>query len=199
VERCVPLLSWPSESSSYLSNATCILSSFVGSCKAFCKLPPFMDRVSYDVTSMRGAAKTYHGVLPPSAYLTIKAILGSGRTRAQTEESTENGLEVGRLCCSAAKGRLLSRLRPRETSSVPNCSWNLKQDRMEGKGSWTKLTQEAFRVMPWKNGLGSTTQFIIHPPEATLNDAFEWRLSSAAVSASGARSALIHLVPSLTK
>jgi uncharacterized protein len=41
-----------------------------------------------------------------------------------------------------------------------------------------------YRVMPWKNGLGSTTQIAVHPPEAGL-DAFTWRLSVAELLASG--------------
>jgi len=42
-----------------------------------------------------------------------------------------------------------------------------------------------FRVMPWKNGAGSTTELLIEPPGATLAGGFRWRLSMAAVAASG--------------
>lgn len=42
-----------------------------------------------------------------------------------------------------------------------------------------------FRVMPWKDGGGTTTQVAIEPPSATLADPFLWRLSSARVERSG--------------
>ena len=38
--------------------------------------------------------------------------------------------------------------------------------------------------MPWKNGLGVTTEIVIEPPGATL-DHFDWRLSMARIDASG--------------
>ncbi len=38
--------------------------------------------------------------------------------------------------------------------------------------------------MPWKNGLGSTTEIAVEPPGAAL-DAFTWRLSVADLAASG--------------
>jgi hypothetical protein len=47
-----------------------------------------------------------------------------------------------------------------------------------------KLGPSDYRTMPWKNGLGSTTELLIDPPGATL-DGFRWRLSMAAVAASG--------------
>lgn len=40
------------------------------------------------------------------------------------------------------------------------------------------------RVMPWKNGGGSTTEIVVHPEGAGL-DAFEWRLSMATVASDG--------------
>lgn len=39
--------------------------------------------------------------------------------------------------------------------------------------------------MPWKNGLGFTTELAISPPGANLTSAFHWRLSIAELSASG--------------
>ena len=39
--------------------------------------------------------------------------------------------------------------------------------------------------MPWKNGLGATTELLIDPPGATLAGGFLWRLSMADVAASG--------------
>lgn len=41
-----------------------------------------------------------------------------------------------------------------------------------------------YRVMPWKNGLGTTTEIAVHPPGAGLDD-FVWRLSLADLAASG--------------
>lgn len=40
------------------------------------------------------------------------------------------------------------------------------------------------RVMPWKNGGGSTTEIAVHPEGAGL-DTFEWRLSMATVASDG--------------
>ena len=40
------------------------------------------------------------------------------------------------------------------------------------------------RVMPWKNGLGSTTEVAVHPAGASLGD-FDWRISMASVTADG--------------
>jgi environmental stress-induced protein Ves len=42
-----------------------------------------------------------------------------------------------------------------------------------------------YREMPWKNGGGSTTELLIAPPGATLAGGFDWRVSMAAVPASG--------------
>jgi hypothetical protein len=41
------------------------------------------------------------------------------------------------------------------------------------------------RSMPWKNGLGSTTEIAIDPPGADLGSRFRWRLSIATVQSSG--------------
>jgi environmental stress-induced protein Ves len=40
------------------------------------------------------------------------------------------------------------------------------------------------RVMPWKNGHGSTTEIAVEPPGAAL-DGFEWRISVAELRGSG--------------
>ena len=48
-----------------------------------------------------------------------------------------------------------------------------------------KLGPADYRVMPWKNGGGSTTELLIHPPGATLDGGFLWRVSQADVAASG--------------
>jgi len=45
-----------------------------------------------------------------------------------------------------------------------------------------------YRVMPWKNGLGTTTEIAIDPPGAGL-DAFTWRVSIADLQVSGPFSA----------
>jgi hypothetical protein len=42
-----------------------------------------------------------------------------------------------------------------------------------------------YRVMPWKNGGGSTTELLIEPPGATLAGGFQWRVSTATVAESG--------------
>lgn len=42
-----------------------------------------------------------------------------------------------------------------------------------------------YRVMPWKNGGGSTTELIIEPFGASLDTGFLWRLSMAEVGVSG--------------
>jgi environmental stress-induced protein Ves len=47
------------------------------------------------------------------------------------------------------------------------------------------LRPSDFRVMPWKDGGGSTTEIAIEPPGAGLADAFLWRVSTAQVAASG--------------
>lgn len=48
------------------------------------------------------------------------------------------------------------------------------------------LTTADYHVMPWKNGLGATTQMAIEPAEARFpEDPFLWRLSSAPVHAAG--------------
>jgi hypothetical protein len=46
------------------------------------------------------------------------------------------------------------------------------------------LGHDDYRVMPWKNGKGSTTELAIHPPEAGL-EGFDWRVSLADVTADG--------------
>ncbi|MFT3776106.1 MAG: HutD family protein [Minicystis sp.] len=45
-----------------------------------------------------------------------------------------------------------------------------------------------YRVMPWKNGLGTTTEVAVDPPGAGL-DAFTWRVSIADLTVSGPFSA----------
>ena len=42
-----------------------------------------------------------------------------------------------------------------------------------------------YKVMPWKNGLGSTTEIAIFPADAKLDD-FDWRVSMAQVTSDGA-------------
>lgn len=41
-----------------------------------------------------------------------------------------------------------------------------------------------YKVMPWKNGLGSTTEIAIFPADAKLDD-FDWRVSMAQVTSDG--------------
>jgi environmental stress-induced protein Ves len=51
--------------------------------------------------------------------------------------------------------------------------------------------------MPWKNGGGSTTEVLVHPAGASLED-FEWRVSMAAVEQDGAFSAFPGIDRTLT-
>lgn len=41
-----------------------------------------------------------------------------------------------------------------------------------------------YKVMPWKNGLGSTTEIAIFPADAKVDD-FDWRVSMAQVTSDG--------------
>nr|CAG4716349.1 unnamed protein product [Naegleria fowleri] len=48
------------------------------------------------------------------------------------------------------------------------------------------LSEKDFKVMAWKNGLGCTKQFCIHPGHCeSVNDDFTWRLSSAEMTGGG--------------
>ena len=60
-----------------------------------------------------------------------------------------------------------------------------------------QLRPADYRLMPWKNGGGSTTEIAIEPPGASLGESFTWRVSSAAVAASGLFSSFPGLVRSL--
>jgi len=51
-----------------------------------------------------------------------------------------------------------------------------------------RLRPGDFRVMTWKNGLGTTTELAVDPPGASLDD-FGWRVSIAELRASGPFSA----------
>lgn len=41
------------------------------------------------------------------------------------------------------------------------------------------------RVVPWKNGRGTTTEVLVHPPGATVVAGFDWRISIAAIPEDG--------------
>lgn len=47
------------------------------------------------------------------------------------------------------------------------------------------LRSDSFRSMPWKNGLGTTTELLILPENATASGGFDLRLSRARVASSG--------------
>lgn len=49
----------------------------------------------------------------------------------------------------------------------------------------THFSKSAYKIMPWKNGAGSTTELLIFPPEASVQSGFDWRISLAQVPASG--------------
>lgn len=59
------------------------------------------------------------------------------------------------------------------------------------------LRASEHRVMPWKNGGGSTTEIAVFPDGAGL-DAFEWRVSMAAVSMDGPFSTFPNIDRTLT-
>ena len=46
------------------------------------------------------------------------------------------------------------------------------------------LRQADYRTMPWKNGGGETTEIVVSPPAASLDD-FDWRISMARVKGDG--------------
>jgi environmental stress-induced protein Ves len=54
---------------------------------------------------------------------------------------------------------------------------------------WIRLTPADGRLMPWKNGGGTTLELAVDPPGATLATGFRWRLSTAEVASSGPFSA----------
>ena len=47
-----------------------------------------------------------------------------------------------------------------------------------------KITQADYRIMPWKNGQGSTTELLVEPAGPGLDD-FDWRISCATIQADG--------------
>lgn len=53
------------------------------------------------------------------------------------------------------------------------------------------------RKMPWKNGLGVTTEIMVHPANVGLTD-FDWRVSMATVSSDGAFSSFTGIDRTLT-
>lgn len=52
------------------------------------------------------------------------------------------------------------------------------------KGRYRLLRAANHRRMPWKNGLGVTTEMVVEPGGATLQS-FDWRLSMARIDAEG--------------
>lgn len=50
---------------------------------------------------------------------------------------------------------------------------------------WTHLTPAQGRLMPWRNGGGTTLELAVEPEGATLAEGFHWRVSSAEVGSSG--------------
>lgn len=54
---------------------------------------------------------------------------------------------------------------------------------------WTHVRPAEGRVMPWRNGGGTTLELAVEPPGGSLDTGFGWRLSSAEVASSGSFSA----------
>jgi environmental stress-induced protein Ves len=53
------------------------------------------------------------------------------------------------------------------------------------KGRVTHFAPTAYKLMPWKNGAGSTTELLIAPEGASVQSGFDWRISLAQVPVSG--------------
>lgn len=47
------------------------------------------------------------------------------------------------------------------------------------------LSPKDFKIMPWKNGGGSTTELSIFPADASVQKGFDWRISLADLESSG--------------
>ena len=47
--------------------------------------------------------------------------------------------------------------------------------------TWQHLPAPAFKRMPWRNGLGWTTELLVQPAQATLENGFDWRCSIAEI------------------
>lgn len=59
------------------------------------------------------------------------------------------------------------------------------------------LRRTSFRTMPWKNGGGETTEILVSPASASMDD-FDWRVSMARVAMDGPFSHFIGIDRSLT-
>lgn len=51
--------------------------------------------------------------------------------------------------------------------------------------TWRRFLPADAPRMPWKNGGGTTVEWAVEPPGATLASGFQWRISSAEVASSG--------------
>ncbi len=65
----------------------------------------------------------------------------------------------------------------------------VQQDANSQAPSMRLIRPSEHRVMPWKNGFGTTTEIAIEPPDADVGGRFRWRLSIADVQRSGPFSA----------
>jgi len=54
-----------------------------------------------------------------------------------------------------------------------------------------KLMPDAYKVVPWRNGQGETTEIAIEPFSASVSDSFLWRISTSYVTESGPFSSYI--------
>lgn len=73
-----------------------------------------------------------------------------------------------------------------------NPSYGCRADRTDGAAppggglmAWRRIRPSEGRLVPWKNGGGTTLELAMEPPEGSLATGFRWRLSSAEVAASG--------------
>nr|WP_275976297.1 HutD family protein [Geothrix alkalitolerans] len=55
--------------------------------------------------------------------------------------------------------------------------------------AWRRTRPSEGRLVPWKNGGGTTLELAVEPPDGSLATGFRWRLSSAEVASSGPFSA----------
>ena len=98
---------------------------------------------------------------------------------------------------NVAPSRLLFLVGARRKSMAPNragltndCAAPMASQQFSSP--FTVAPAAGFKQMPWKNGGGVTTELVIYPPGATMEN-FEWRVSSATVTGDGPFSVYSHV------